>query len=182
VSGFAGQFQNILLFHFLGASALAIFYFAVAPTEQMRSVTAQVEPILFPKVASDEWKIGSLWVLMKKSAPFLLMVTGGTLLYIGLAPFLFSIFFPKYMNAVVFSQLFAPIITATIINTALITIVKAKGMLKIQYLTNAIDTVFGLGINIALIYFFGLYGLIAGIMLMKCAELAVLVWTLFRTK
>jgi hypothetical protein len=42
--------------------------------------------------------------------------------------------------------------------------------------------VFGLGITVAFIYFFGLYGLIAGIMLMKCTELAALVWTLFRTK
>ncbi len=182
LGGFTGHFQNIMLFHFLGAPALAMFYFAVAPTEQMRSVTSQVEPILFPKIASDEWKLGSFGSLFKKYAPFLLLVTGGALLYIGLAPFFFSIFFPQYMNTVLFSQLFAPTIIVTAANTLLMTIVKAKGMLKIQYLTNAIDTVFGLGINIALIYFFGLYGLIAGIMLMKCAELAVLVWTLFRTK
>lgn len=182
LGGFTGYFQNIMLFHFLGAPALAMFYFAVAPTEQMRSVTSQVEPILFPKIASDEWKLGSFGSLFKKYAPFLLLVTGGALLYIGLAPFFFSIFFPQYMNTVLFSQLFAPTIIVTAANTLLMTIVKAKGMLKIQYLTNAIDTVFGLGINIALIYFFGLYGLIAGIMLMKCAELAVLVWTLFRTK
>lgn len=179
LGGFTGHFQNIMLFHFLGAPALAMFYFAVAPTEQMRSVTSQVEPILFPKIASDEWKLGSFGALFKKYAPFLLLVTGGALLYIGLAPFFFSIFFPQYMNTVLLSQLFAPTIIVTATNTLLMTIVKAKGMLKIQYLTNAVDTVFGLGVNIVLIYFFGLYGLIAGIMLMKGTELMALVWTLF---
>lgn len=180
LGGFTGYFQNIMLFHFLGAPALAMFYFAIAPTEQMRSVTSQVEPILFPKIASDEWKLGTLGTLFKKYAPFLLLVTGGALLYIGLAPFLFSIFFPQYMNTVLLSQLFAPTIIITAANTLLLTIVKAKGLLTIQYFLNGIDTVFGLGINIALIYFFGLYGLIAGIMLMKCTELGALVWMLFR--
>ncbi len=180
--GLSGNLQNILLFHFLGAQAVAIFYFAIAPTEQMRSVTAQIEPILFPKMAKDEWALGTFGSLVRKTLPFTLMVTGGVLLYIGIAPLFFSIFFPQYMNAVFLSQLYAPTIILTIWTTLLTTVVKAKGMLKVQYLINAIDVVFGLGITVALIYFFGLYGLIAGIMLMKCTELAALVWTLFHQK
>lgn len=182
LSGFAGNFQNIMLFHILGASSLAIFYFAIAPIEQMRSVTAQVEPILFPKIAKDQWKVGSMSSFFAKTAPFILLVLGGALLYIGFAPFLFSIFFPNYMNAVFISQLYTPTIIIVATTTLLMTIARAKGMVRVQYAINILDTVFGLGITIVLIYFFGLYGLVTGIFLMKVSELAVLLWTLFYQK
>jgi O-antigen/teichoic acid export membrane protein len=86
------------------------------------------------------------------------------------------------MNAVLFSQLYAPSIILTTYITLLLTIIKAKGLIKIQSIGNAIDTTFGLGINIVLIYFFGLYGLIGGVILSKIISLVVLAWMLFRHK
>jgi O-antigen/teichoic acid export membrane protein len=101
----AGQLDKILVWNSLGAVSLATYSFATAPTSQIRSFLNNIFPLSFPKLAqrtTDE---------LRKTLPrkMLIMLGGISIVvaaYILAAPYLFKIFFPKYMDSVFFSQIF----------------------------------------------------------------------------
>jgi O-antigen/teichoic acid export membrane protein len=175
----SGHIQNLFLFHFLGPAATALFYFAQAPIEQMRALVGQIETLLFPKVAQNNWEVGSLRFFFWKISPFLVVLSIGTLLYILFAPLLFKILFPSYEEAVLFSQLYAPTIIFTALNTVLFTIVKSKGLVKTQYLISGIDAVLVIILCIPAIAYFGIFGLIGAILIAKLVQAFLLLYRLF---
>lgn len=174
-----GHVQNLFLFHFLGPAGTALFYFAQAPIEQMRALVAQIETLLFPKVAQNNWQTGSLGFFFWKITPFLIILTIGTLLYIAITPLLFKTFFPQYEEAIFFSQLYAPTIIFTAINTVLFTIVKSKGLVKTQYVISIVDSILVIVLCIPSIAYFGIIGLIAAIFIAKVTQTLFLLGRLF---
>lgn len=103
----SGQLDSVLVWNSLGAAPLAIYSFAMAPTNQMRSfLKGGIFPLSFPKLAQRT--VGEL----RKTLPRKLFIMLGCIAaivvaYIFAAPYLFKIFFPKYTDSVFFSQIFA---------------------------------------------------------------------------
>ena len=106
LSEFAGQLDKILVWSSLGAIPLALYSFASAPIVQMRNLINVIFPLSFPKLArrtpaelqaSLPFKLGIMFVI----------ILVAVLAYIVSAKFLFGIFFSKYMDAVLLSQVFA---------------------------------------------------------------------------
>jgi len=174
-----GHVQNLFLFHFLGPAGTALFYFANAPIEQVRSLLKHAETLLLPKTAQKDWQPGSLRSFFWKITPFLFILVVGTILYIVITPLLFKTLFPKYEEAIFFSQLYAPTIIFTAINTILFTIIKSKGWVKTQYVIGIIDSVIILVLCIPSIAYFGIIGLIMAILLSKIIQTILLVGRLF---
>ncbi len=130
----AGQVDKMLLFHYLGAAQLAVYSFALAAPNQIKGFLQNITSLALPKMSrSNE-------ALLRKELPrklFILEMTIGVIIlaYIIVAPWLYQIFFPKYSDAIVYSQvaalslLFLP---RTFFSTALVAKQKQRELYSIR--------------------------------------------------
>ena len=98
--------DKILLFHYLGAVELAIYSFAFLLPNQINLLLKQISVLALPKFsfrAKEEIRA----TLFRKMFYLTLVVSVLVIIYIGLAPFIFEIFFPKYLASVFYSQVIA---------------------------------------------------------------------------
>ncbi len=156
-STIANYLDALLLHAFMGPAALAVYSFAIALPEQLKSVFAMVATVAFPKLSSSV-ENGAL----KKTLPQkLIRATIFTTLMVGayilVAPVLYSVLFPAYGESVFLSQIFAlsliffPI---GIFGTAL----KAEGNLKKIYIHELSMPILQILLLVTLIPFYGLWG------------------------
>jgi O-antigen/teichoic acid export membrane protein len=155
--------DGILIFHYLGAAPLAIYSFAIAPISQLKSLTGQLPTLAMPKLAARPSE--EINEPLKKRFAFL-FVAGLLIsfLYIIAAPYIYQIFFPKYLDAVFFSQIFSLTIALALPQTIFGAAISAKLTLippKMLYLWNLPGIVF---LTFALIFVikFGIMGVIIG--------------------
>lgn len=101
-----GYIDQFLLWHFVGPVQLAVYALAQAPAKEIRNFTENFFPLIFPKLVTksivDIKKTMPLRLLQMFSAS--VMIAG---IYILIAPFLFKILFPQYMESIFASQLLA---------------------------------------------------------------------------
>lgn len=153
-----GQLDKILVFHYMGATELAIYSFAIIPIEQTKGILKNIQSIAFPKFAQStvlEIKKTILPKIAKFSALILLI----TVAYILLAETLYKIFFPNYMEAVYYSKIFS-ISLITIPLLIITSVFRAQKMTKTIYKFNIITSVFNIVIIFYSIYFYGIIGLV----------------------
>jgi O-antigen/teichoic acid export membrane protein len=103
IAKLAGQLDKILLFHFLGGIQLAIYSFALLPMQQVESLFKIISTLTLPKLSQRSIP------QLKSSLPgkmlrFFLIILPIVGLYIWLAPYLYRIFFPQYMDSIIYSQ------------------------------------------------------------------------------
>ncbi|MBY0472761.1 oligosaccharide flippase family protein [Patescibacteria group bacterium] len=102
----SGQIDQLLLFHFSGGTQLAIYALALAPVLETRNLLDNFLSILFPRLAAkdkEEARRGLGLRLRQLTVAAILL----TALYIVCIPFLFTFLFPKYMPAILVSQVLA---------------------------------------------------------------------------
>ena len=150
----------IIIFHFLGATNLAIYIFASNIPERISGLLRPISVIALPKFSEkkpSEVKSSVFAKLWKLSALALL----GWLFYFFLSPFLFKIFFPQYTQSVTYSQIYAIVFIfstfSSLLSTALSSI-RSKALFKF----NIINPLFNVAIIFIMVYFFGLWGAIIG--------------------
>lgn len=158
ISTIAAQADKLLVFHFLGANELAIYAIAIAPPEQIKGLLSQLDTLYFPKFAT---KTAAEAKKIFKARLLPLAILGIVVIgaYILCARFLFSVFFPKYMDAVIYSQIFA----VSMLNLALFpasTFLRAKSKVFEQYVQNLATPLFQIASMLLLTYWYGLFGLI----------------------
>lgn len=107
----ATYIDGVLLFHFLGPSALAVYSFAILLPEQLKALLASVINVSLPKLAAQT-REKDTQVLFKKTLPkkiFKATILSVVLIcgYIVLAPFIYQILFPAYTESIRYSQIFA---------------------------------------------------------------------------
>lgn len=173
ISSIAGYFDKLIIFHFLGAVSVAVYTIAMAPITQINGALGNINPLAAPKfseLSTDNLK-SSLHGKIKK---IMLTSFGISLLYIVMAKFLFSIFFPKYMDAVLYSQILSFSIPFTIASRFRITALQSRfDKKKYDIYTYATSI-----IQIILLFFGGyLYGLLG----ISIALLVVSVFQFFAT-
>jgi O-antigen/teichoic acid export membrane protein len=159
IGSIANQLDKILIFHYLSAADLAIYSMAIVPIDQMKGLTGILSSLAFPKFAQKniaETKIGLKQKIMRFSV-FLVLIT---ILYIIAAPYLYQIFFPKYLASVGLSQLFSISLTAATIIIILSSILTAQKAQKILYRYKIITSFTKIILIVTLIKLFGLTGAI----------------------
>jgi O-antigen/teichoic acid export membrane protein len=142
-SALVGQLDKILIFHFLGAAPVAIFALAQAPVVQMRAILKMSTPLALPKLAAQD-KDTLLNSLSHKVTVFTLGILGMVVMYAIAAPFLFHIFFPKYPEAVLYSQMYALLLLLfpkKLISLTLFAQEYQKGMYTLSMVAPVIQTV-----------------------------------------
>lgn len=156
--------DGILLHAFLGPAALAVYSFAIAAPEQLKGLMSTAATAAFPKISQRTDTLEARQAI-KKTLPSKLwrssaLTAGIVAAYILAAPFLFRIFFPQYLEAVPFSQVFAlslVLFPFGLFGAAL----KAEGNLKKIYAYQTAAPLIQIILLFLLIPFFGLWGAVA---------------------
>ena len=158
VSIIASYFDQFLVFHFLGPANLATYAFATAPPEQIKGLFKGLSDLSLPKFSGRSEE--ELKKTMKRKiiilSVFTIIIVG---VYIILAPWFYKIFFPRYVDAIFLSQIFA----LSLLNTPpslIIGALTAHKKIKKLYLFNIISPLFQIIIMTVLTPLYGLVGLI----------------------
>ncbi len=157
-----GQLDNILVFHYLGAAELALYSFATAMPSRI-GILKNIANAAFPKFAEKSFVADNASIGRKVALGVFGMLIVA-LVYALLAPYLFALFFPKYIDAVPYSQAFGFII-ALAFNTIFVTLLTAQGRVRRLYAYNIITPFVTLACEFGGVLSGGLWGLIYGILL-----------------
>jgi O-antigen/teichoic acid export membrane protein len=101
----AGEIDKVLTFQFLGPAQLSIYSFAILPISQLKKPTSIISTLTLPKMSQRNFEE------LKKSVPkkmlvYFLFLLPMAVLYVLIAPWAYKIFFPQYMESVIYSQVF----------------------------------------------------------------------------
>ena len=98
--------DQILVFHSLGAVQLAAYSFALLPVEKLKEPVQMVSALALQKFsAKNPQEIKKN--LLPKILKLLLLTVAAIIIYWLIAPIVFKIFFPRYVGAIFYSQIFA---------------------------------------------------------------------------
>ncbi|OGZ42296.1 MAG: hypothetical protein A3C80_00475 [Candidatus Ryanbacteria bacterium RIFCSPHIGHO2_02_FULL_45_43] len=155
----------IILYNLLGSSALAVYSFAIAIPEQMKAFLSTVQTVVFPKLSlktNDRHTTQELKKTLPGKALKASILTGVlVVIYILAAPVLFRVLFPKYMESVLFSQIFTLSLIPFpfgVFNAAL----KAEGNMKKIYAYNTAVPFIQILALLVLIPSYGIWGAVGG--------------------
>lgn len=156
--GLAGQLDALLIFHYVGAEALAIYSFATLLPEKIAGGLKFIPVITLPKFSEKSevdvknfFKRKIWWLLL-----FLGIMSG---LYALAAPYLFKFVFPKYIESIAFTQIYSLsffAIAASVAQAALVSQRKVKEL----YLTTIAFPIIKTILMFVLLMIYGVWGVI----------------------
>lgn len=158
----SGSLDKILLFHYLGATELAIYSFATLMPQQITVFLKHISALAMPKFSvrnSEEIKK----TILKKIYYLTLLMSIFVLVYIIFAPLVYQTFFPKYLDSVPFSKLYA--LSIIPLSFAILDgVFKAKMMTKQIYQMKIIAPLIRIGLLATLVPIYGIWGAVWGIL------------------
>lgn len=158
LSTIAANIDQVLLFHFVGPVQLAIYNFATAIPDQTKGPLNMFNTMTQAKFigrSDKEVRTGmrnKIFWLAISSIAFVL-------LYILIAPYFFAIFFPKYMEAVFYSQIYS-ISILTVVFAPAASYLIAKKKVREQYINNIALSVIQISSMLIGVIGWGLIGLV----------------------
>ncbi len=159
IGTFLGQIDKIMIFHYLGAVELALYTMAIAPTEQIKGALKNIHTLALPRFS--ERTRGDLRSSIFSKTIKLCLLTGIiVLVYIIIAPYFFKIFFPKYTDAIFYSQIMSISLIGVTATSFLYTFFESQNAKKELYQFNILNNIINIAILFPLIYYYGLFGAI----------------------
>ncbi|HTR18363.1 MAG TPA: oligosaccharide flippase family protein [Candidatus Paceibacterota bacterium] len=153
------QLDSILVFHFLGAVQLAVYSFASMIPERVGGIFKFVSVAALPKF-SNQTREEVKRHIISKTLRAALAGAAMTLAYVILAPFFFHLLFPKYLDALPYTELYSLIIITIASNLAFTALVSLR-MQRELYVFNIISPIVLLALQVPLIIYFGIPGILA---------------------
>ena len=178
---FAQELDKILMFHYLGAAQLASYAFATAGPLRIDGFKISLKNLIYPKLSAQDLPT------LKKSLPRKILILTGAislvvLMYILAAPYLFQWFLPRYIDAVLYSQIFSLVLifspTILVISQTFIAQVQKRTLYKVRI----INAMVKIALMAILIPLFGIWGAIIAFMGAKCIEAIVVSLFFYFTK
>jgi O-antigen/teichoic acid export membrane protein len=153
------QVDKLVVFHFLGAVDLAVYSFATALPEQIKNVFGGVSTLALPKFVARPFQEirANFWLRLWLYTGLLAVAAG---VYILIAPFIFKILFPQYLDAIVYSQFYA-LALIPMGNLLPATLLQAHTAKRELYILNVLGPVFQIGSLMVLTALYGIIGAIA---------------------
>jgi len=156
ISRLAFYLDNILVFQFIGSAQVAIYTIALAIPEQFKGLIKIQGSLAAPKLIKIE-NYSFLIIKIIKMMLILILPVGA---YIFLAPTIFMLFFPKYLESIFITQIIAiSVLFTTAIQQAAF---EAKKEIKINYIFNITSSIFRIVVLTSSIILGGLIGLAIG--------------------
>ncbi len=157
----AQNIDKFLLWHYLGAAQLAVYAFAISPINNIEAVLGKLDLLIFPKIA--ERNIREIRkTIYEKTFRIFIVVAGIVFLYILCAPFLYTLFFPLYLESVVYSQVIALTLLISIPLMIMSSVFTAHARVKEKYYLSVIGPTIKILLFILLIPQYGIWGLVFG--------------------
>lgn len=154
----ADNFDKILTFQMLGPAPLAVYSFALALPSQTKLITKPLFNLIFPKFA--ERPTHELRQAMEeKTLRFFLAGVAMVVGYILIAPYVFGLIYPNYIDAVFLSQIYA-VSMLGFVSAPMSVFLTAKRKVRAQYVQNIATSIFQLASAVVGILLGGLLGLI----------------------
>ena len=170
----AKNIDKILLWHFLGAIPLAIYSFAIVPVEKIGDVLRTTKTLALPKL-SQKKELEIKKTLLKKVFKFFLITIPIVLFYILLAPFLYRIALPQYLDSVPYSQFFA--LTLLFVPLVLLSTFLTAQMKKRElYQFNIISSIIKIILLFVLLPLYGIWGAIFSLLIFQFVRLFLLLF------
>ena len=105
ISIVADYLDKILLFTMIGASQLAVYYFATILPIYIKNILSSINTLAVPKFSvRPEKEIRQK--IFKKIYKLFLLTISVIIAYIITVPYLYKIFFPQYIESIIYSQIF----------------------------------------------------------------------------
>lgn len=157
----SGYLDKILLFTLVGAVPLAIYSFALSIPSEIVNILRNISILSFPKFSAKSREEIRLSV-KQKFWKFCILVGVIILLYIIVCPYIYKIFFPRYLDSIFYSQIYVlSLLTApTMLMTAAF---RAKAMKRELYILQGLSFL-RLILFFCLIPFFGILGVLISIL------------------
>ncbi|MEK7148088.1 MAG: oligosaccharide flippase family protein [Patescibacteria group bacterium] len=131
--GTAAQYiDKILLFQVAGPAALAVYGFATAGPDRLRSFLKNAMSITLPRLAQSSLE-QIRQVVYKRIALSMLFGFGVALIYWFLAPYLFKLLLPRYLDAILYTQVLALSLIAAPVVIYVGSIFAGQNMLRGNY-------------------------------------------------
>ncbi len=160
----ADKLDSILIFHYLGAVQVAIYTFAMAIPENINGMLKNLLPLAIARFSSgrrDHIK-DSIFSKMFRLTGFLILIS---LAYILVAPYIFKFIFPKYMDAVFYTQIIG---LSIIINGALpIAFFESQLAIKEKYILSIASNLVKIPLLFLGVIYFGIVGVIVAKLISK---------------
>jgi len=160
LNAIAAQMDTVMAFQFLGPIDLARYSFATAIPERFGSFFKFIQTAALPRFSqkTQEQVRGAfghrIWWAV-------LATTVGAAVYAALAPFVFKLLFPAYVEVIPYTQLYSLIIIASL-SGLFVTALTAGKNIRELYIFNIASPLLQLGLQFAGVVLFGLLGLIVG--------------------
>lgn len=154
----AENIDRILVFHFLGPVQLAMYSFAILIPEKLRGIFKDALLLtlpIFSKKPIKEIRRSIFYGLLV----FILAITFIVLVYVALAPAIFQLLFPQYIEAVPFTRIAILNVfgsAASILGSLMV----AKQKVREIYMGNIVVPLFQIITIVILGYYFQLWGII----------------------
>lgn len=153
----ATQLDKIILFQISGPVEVARYIFATIIPEQLRNIVKYASTLsmpIFSSLPKDTSKSKGLFLAKK----LFLITIPIVIFYFLIAPLIYKIFFPQYIEVVQYSQLFALILLFDGGITG--TVLKAKNEIKKLYFVNIFSNITKVILLIILGFLMGIWGVI----------------------
>lgn len=160
----AGNIDKVLLWKFLGPAQLAIYAFAVAIPEQIKGPLKGISSVALPKFSIQTPEhirvfYRSFWYKVVVYSGILFIIS---FIYIGVAPLIFKLLFPSYLESVIYSQVLA-LSLFTGAQSIPATLLSAHKRTRVQYILTTTRAVIQIILLFVLIPPFGVMGAVIAI-------------------
>ncbi len=173
----ARHMDKVLLFQIAGPAALAVYAFAVAGPERLKSLIKNWGSIILPRLSQSS--LGEIRkVVYKRIGLSLLIGTALSLIYILFAPLLFKLVLPSYLDAILYSQVLALGLIIAPVSIYIGSIFAGQNMLRATYALNIGIPIIRIVLFITFGWFWQIWGLIAASILSAFinAIYSIIIW------
>jgi len=168
----ADYLDRIIIWHQLGAVSVAVYFFAVSLPQEIEGILKNIGSLALPKFskyAKEELKS----ILPSKVLRLVLSTACLAAIYILLAPFLYRILFPRYLDSVLYSQVFS-FSLVLIAGTQLLSVsLTAQGKKRELYIARSVPSAIEIILFLILIPLFGIWGAIAATLVTEFIRLGL---------
>lgn len=173
----ANRLDALIVFQFLGATALAMYSIALIVPDQLKSMVKNFSTLLFPKYVNytPQQLIRSI---PGRSLQLFIILLLLTTLYVVLAPIIIGTLLPKYESAIIYTQLLSLAIPSSvlyIVQSAIKSQTNNSQLYYIQFSHSCIKII----LVFVGIYYFGIWGAVGAYIVSSYVELALYYGTYF---
>ena len=153
------QLDSVLVFHFLGPAELAVYSFATLIPERAAALLSFIGSAAFPKYSQRTLKEVQKSIIPQtiRAAAFGAVLT---VIYIVLSPLLYRLLFPKYLDAIPYTQAYAPVILLLTANLVSLALTAQRRKMEL-YITSFVNPIILICLQVPLLMIYGIWGMIA---------------------